>query len=245
MERNIKCLIADDEPMALSLLEKYVGQTPFLTLLAKCNNAFEVLGYLNNEDDRPDLVFLDIQMPELNGLELAKSLPEDIKIVFTTAFDRFAVDSYKVNAIEYLLKPFDYSEFLMAANKAKKYFELVGGSKSKSNSTVSNEYFFIKSEYKQIKIALNNVVFVESLKDYVRIYLHDGSKPIMSLTSLKKMEELLPDERFMRIHRSFIIALDKIDSIERNQVIIGNQRITVAEQYKERFEAFLLGKSMR
>ncbi len=243
MHEKIKCLIADDEPMALSLLEKYVVQTPFLSLIGKCNNAFEVLDYIANQPDKPEIIFLDIQMPEFNGLELAKSLPDDIKIVFTTAFDRFAVESYKVNTLEYLLKPFDYSEFLGAANKVKKYFD----AQNKPNPLNSgvNEYFFVKSEYKKIKIAFNTIVYVESLKDYVKIYLQGENKPVMSLISLKKMEEELPQDRFMRIHRSFIIALDKIDSIERNQILIADQRITIAEQYKERFDDFLQKRSLR
>ncbi len=243
MEAKIKCLIADDEPMALALMEKYVTQTPFLTLAGKCNNAFEVLSYLNEGSSQPDVIFLDIQMPELNGIQLSRSLPENIKIIFTTAFDQFAVESYKVNALDYLLKPFDYSEFLIAANKAKQWFELTKQKISSIN--VSSNYFFIKSEYKQVKIMFDDVLLIEGLKDYVKIFLRSQSKPIMSLISLKKLEDELPSDKFMRVHRSFIIALENIDSIERSQVIINNHRITISDQYKERFDEFVKRKSFK
>ncbi|SEH97381.1 two component transcriptional regulator, LytTR family [Paenimyroides aquimaris] len=241
VKNKLKCLIVDDEPMALSLLEKYVLQTPsFLELIGKCTNAFEALNYLSLHK-KPDVIFLDIQMPELNGLEFSKTLPENIKIIFTTAFDQFALESYKVNALDYLLKPFDYSEFLTAANKAKNW---LGLAKLNSISVVDKEYFFIKSEYKQIKINFNDILYIEGLKDYAKIFLVNQPKPILSLISLKKLEEELPSDRFMRIHRSFIIALNRVESVERSQVIIQNQRITIADQYKEIFDIFLKGKSL-
>ncbi len=240
MKKNIRCIIVDDEPIALSLLEKYVLQTPFLEFVGKCNHAIEVLNYLD-ENDCPDLIFMDIQMPDLNGIDLSKSLPNDIKIVFTTAFDRFAVDSYKVNTVDYLLKPFDYTEFLSAAQKVQKLL-INDEVKTTDRANASEDYFFIKSEYKQIKIFYRNIQFIEGLKDYVKIYLIDVDRPIMSLISLKKLEEKLPKDRFMRIHRSYIIAMSQIESIERSQVIIRDQRITVAEQYKAKFDDFLSNK---
>ncbi|MCO5247541.1 MAG: LytTR family DNA-binding domain-containing protein [Chitinophagales bacterium] len=238
MENKIRCLIVDDEPMALLLIESYVLQTPFLELVGKCSNAIEVLSFLE-QTEKPNLIFLDIQMPEFNGMALSKTLPTDIKIIFTTAFDRFALESYKVNALDYLLKPFDYAEFLTAANKAKEWFEI------KSLPVVQQDYFFIKSEYKQIKIAFNDIIYIEGLKDYAKIFLAGQGKPVLSLISLKKLEEELPQEKFMRIHRSFIISLAHIESIERSRIIIQGQRITIADQYKDCFDKFLKNKSLK
>ncbi|MEZ5026757.1 MAG: LytTR family DNA-binding domain-containing protein [Chitinophagales bacterium] len=235
---KIKCLVVDDEPMALSLIEKYVLQTPFLELVGKCSNAFEVLQFIN-QNEKPNLIFLDIQMPELNGMDLSKTLPPNVKVVFTTAFDHFAIEGYKVNALDYLLKPFDYTEFLGAAQKAKDWFE-----HTQSNETQLN-YFFIKSEYKQVKIVFDDIYYIEGLKDYVKFYLVGQSSPILSIISLKKLEDELPRDKFMRIHRSYIVGLEHIDSIERNQVITQKQRITIADQYKERFEEFLQQKRLK
>lgn len=240
MSKKIKCLIVDDEPVALSLMEKYVAQTPFLELTGKCSNAFDALPYLEGAG-KPDLLFLDIHMPELNGLQLSKTLPADIKVIFTTAFDQFALESYKVNALDYLLKPFDYPEFLTAAQKAREWYDL----KNRTEPAPADQpdYFFIKSEYRHVKVMYDQLLYIEGLKDYAKIYITGEPKPVLSLISLKKLEEELPPDRFMRIHRSFIIALDRIDSIERGQVIIGSRRITVADQYKKQFDKFLQNRS--
>jgi len=238
---KIKCLIIDDEPVALSLLEKYVLQTPFLELSGKCSNAFEVLSHMD-KTGVPDLLFLDIQMPELNGIQLSKTLPSSVKVIFTTAFDHFALEGYKVNALDYLLKPFDYTEFLNAANKAREWFELVSHRESPGGN--SQDYFFIKTEYKQVKLLFDDLLYIEGLKDYVKIYTVNAAKPVLSLISMKKLEEELPSDKFMRIHRSYIIALNRIDIVERGQVVIGDQRITIADPYKNRFDDFLKSRSL-
>lgn len=242
-ETHIKCLIVDDEPIALSLIEGYVLQTPFLKLCGKCSNAIEVLEYLN-KNEAPELIFLDIQMPELSGMSLSKLLPPNVKVIFTTAFDHFAIESYKVNALDYLLKPFDYAEFFAAANKAKDWFLLTQKSE-KQGSNIPQDYFFVKSEYKQVKIVFDDIYYIEGLKDYVKFFLISHSAPILSIISLKKLEEELPSDKFMRVHRSFIIALDRIESIERSQVVIHGQRISVAEQYKESFDNFVQKKRLK
>ncbi|MDF2932601.1 MAG: response regulator transcription factor [Chryseobacterium sp.] len=240
--KKITCLIADDEPMALNLIESYVLKTPFLELKAKCNNAIEAMQFLEENKDI-DLFFLDIQMPDLTGLEFSKLLPQKSKVVFTTAFDQYAIDGYKVNALDYLLKPFDYNEFLNASTKARNHFESLQ-SVSGSKSEKKQEFIFVKSEYKQIKINLSEVLYIEGLKDYVKIYLKDKPKPILTLMSLKKLEEELPSENFMRIHRSYIIALDKIEAIERNHIVIGNQQIVIAPNYKDDLMKYIGGKSL-
>lgn len=238
---KITCLIADDEPMALSLIESYVLKTPFLELKAKCNNAIEAMHILE-EDKNIDLFFLDIQMPDLTGLEFSKMLPPQSKVVFTTAFDQYAIEGYKVSALDYLLKPFNYTEFLNAAQKAKTHFEALA-SLATSQPEKKADFIFVKSEYKQIKIHFSEVLYIEGLKDYVKIYLKDNPKPILTLMSLKKLEEELPERDFMRVHRSFIISLDKIEAIERNHIVIGDQQIAIAPNYKETLMEYINGKS--
>lgn len=238
--KKLTCLIADDEPMALNLIESYVLKTPFLELKAKCSSAIEAMQKLEDEKDI-DLFFLDIQMPDLTGLEFSKLLPQKSKVIFTTAFDQYAIDGYKVNALDYLLKPFDYTEFLNAATKARNYFESLQPISEKTEK--KQEFFFVKSEYKQIKINFSEILFIEGLKDYVKIFLKDNPKPILTLMSLKKLEEELPSENFMRIHRSYIIALDKIEAIERNHIVIGEQQIAIAPNYKDSLMEYIGGKS--
>ncbi|MCB0632700.1 MAG: LytTR family DNA-binding domain-containing protein [Saprospiraceae bacterium] len=241
MSTKIKCLVVDDEPMALKLIESYVLKTPFLSLEKKCANAFEVMEFLS--DHEVDLIFLDIQMPELSGIQLSKVLPEHTRVVFTTAFDQYAVESYKVDALDYLLKPFNYEEFLHAATKAQKWFALKREEEKNPVEPVK-DYFFIKSEYKQIKVKFENILYIESLKEYLKIWVTTQKKPLLTLMTLKKVEEELPADQFMRIHRSYIIALDKIDTVERNQVIINDQRITVSEPYRPAFHEFLERNSL-
>lgn len=240
MPEKITCLIVDDEPMALNLVENYVLKTPFLHLVKKCNSGLEALFYLNEE--KVDLIFLDIQMPDLTGLQLAKVIPKSTRIIFTTAFDQYAIEGFKVEALDYLLKPFDYSEFLMAATKAKEWFELVY---NQEKTTAKNiDFLFVKSEYKQIKINLKDVLYFEGLKDYIKIWLKNNPKPILTLMSLKALEEELPADKFMRVHRSFIVSLDSIEAIERSQILINNQRITVSDQYKPKFLDFITKNSL-
>lgn len=238
---KISCIVVDDEPMALNLVESYVEKTPFLDFKKKCSSAIEALEYIKSNP--VDLLFLDIQMPDLTGIEFSKMLPKETRVIFTTAFDHYALEGFKVEAIDYLLKPFDYAEFLAAANKANTWFELVKG-KRKSILSDEKEFLFVKSEYKQLRIKLADVLYFEGLKDYIKIWLKDNPKPILTLMSLKTLEAELPETQFMRVHRSFIISLKNIDVIERSQIIINNQRITVSEHYKPRFLEFIANNSL-
>jgi DNA-binding LytR/AlgR family response regulator len=237
MLSKLKCLIVDDEPLALALLEGYVLKTPFLELASKCSNAFEALKAL--EAGEIHVAFIDIQMPELTGLELSKSINKSTKIIFTTAFDQYALEGFRLEALDYLMKPFGFDEFYRAALRAKEWFSLTGNTTAPSKE----QFIFVRSEYRQLKIRLEDVLYFEGLKDYVKIWVRGGAKPILSLMSLKSLEEQLPSSQFMRVHRSFIVALDKIEAIERNQIIILDQRITVAEQYKTGFQNFLARNS--
>ncbi|WP_209435187.1 LytR/AlgR family response regulator transcription factor [Maribacter forsetii] len=240
---QITCMIVDDEPMAVNLVESYVEKTPYLTLKKKCSSAIEAMQYLNTE--KIDLLFLDIQMPDLTGLEFSKMLPKESRVIFTTAFDQYALEGFKVEALDYLLKPFDYAEFLTAANKALEWFSLVrkGATTAKIVSD-EKEFLFVKSEYKQLRIKLADVLYFEGLKDYIKIWLKDNPKPILTLMSLKSLEEELPTSNFMRVHRSFIVSLKYVEIIERSQIIINKQRITVSEQYKPRFLEYINDNSL-
>lgn len=237
---KITCVIVDDEPMALNLVESYVEKTPFLELKKKCSSAIEALEFIKNEP--VDLLFLDIQMPDLSGIAFSKMVPKETRIIFTTAFDQYAIEGFKVEALDYLLKPFDYAEFLAASNKARNWFELVKGNQQ-SNVSDEKDFLFVKSEYKQLRIKLDDVLYFESLKDYIKIWLKDNPKPILTLMSLKSLEEELPNTKFMRVHRSFIVSLKNIEVIERSQIIINKQRITVSEQYKTDFLEFVNNNS--
>ncbi len=236
--KKIRCIVVDDEPLALNLIEGYVLKTPFLELVAKCANAYEALEKIASET--VDLVFLDIQMPGLSGMELSRSLTNGPKVIFTTAFEEYALEGFKVDAVDYLLKPFNYEEFLKSANKAREWLSITTGNKGTDTDTL-----FVKSEYKLVKINLHKVLYIEGLKDYAKIFLADQTRPVMTLMSLKSLEEQLPSDQFMRIHRSFIIHLDKIDMIERNKVVIGQVGITIADAYKEAFQSYLSNKSMK
>ncbi|WP_343606818.1 LytTR family DNA-binding domain-containing protein [Fluviicola sp.] len=241
----IRCIIVDDELMARRLIEDYVAKTPFLSFCGSFGSVVEALTVLNAE--QIDLVFLDIQMPEVNGIELSRMLPRSTRVIFTTAFDQYAIEGFRVEALDYLLKPFNYQEFLAASNKALEWFSLTRNAlKSedlKSDPAENPEFIFVKSEYKQLKIALNEVLYFEGWRDYVKIWLSGHPKPVLSILTLKSLEETLPADRFMRIHRSFIINLNQIEAIERSQVLIGSERITVAEQYKVRFAKYIADNS--
>lgn len=226
---TLNCAIVDDEPLALNLLESYVNKTPFLTLAGKYSSAVQAMKELPGK--QIDLLFLDIQMPELNGLEFSKMVNSHTRIVFTTAFGQYAIDGYKVNALDYLLKPISYVDFLQAANKAVQWFELLQQPKEEVDS------IFVKSEYKLVQIELKNILYVEGLKDYIKIYEEGNSKPILSLMSMKAMEEMLPASRFMRV--PYIVQKDKIRIIDRGRIVFGKNYIPVSDSYKQTFQEFL------
>ncbi|MDN5289246.1 MAG: response regulator [Mucilaginibacter sp.] len=240
----LNCIAVDDEPLALGLVCTFIEQTPFLKLTGRYASAVEALVGL--QDQKVDLIFLDIQMPNLNGIELARVLDSrganKPRIIFTTAYNQFALEGYKVDALDYLLKPFNYEEFLHAANKALSYAELLHRSNTNPAATdeqrMEDNYLFLKIEYQLVRVALNDILYIEGLKDYVKVYLQNTEKPLLSLTSLKSLEEKLPSKRFMRVHRSFIVSLDKINSITRNALQIGKVNITIGDQYKDIFGQF-------
>ena len=226
----LNCAIVDDEPLALSLLESYVNKTPFLNLTGKYSSAMQAMKEL--PDMKVNLLFLDIQMPELNGLEFSRMVDPQTRIVFTTAFGQYAIDGYRVNALDYLLKPISYPDFLQAANKALQWFDLVQKPEEK-------ESIYVKSDYKLVQIELKKILYIEGLKDYIKIYLEDSPKPILSLMSMKSMEELLPANRFMRVHRSYIVQKEKIRIIDPGRIVFDKTYIPISDSYKQAFQSFL------
>ena len=241
----LTCAIIDDEPLAVSLLESYVKKTPFLTLKGKYNSAILAMAELN--ENPVDLLFLDIQMPELNGMEFSRMLSGNTRIIFTTAFEQYALESYKVNALDYLLKPISYTDFLQSSQKALQWVELFT---NRQNSTLTSgkpepESIFIKTERKLVQIDLNRILYIEGLKDYVKIYIEGEVHPVLSLMSMKAMEELLPPQRFIRVHRSYIVQPEKIKVIERSRIIFGKTYIPISDNYKDKFQDFIMSGGRR
>ena len=231
MNRKLRCAVIDDEPLAVELMESYVRRTPFLQLEGSFGSGTAAVEALHEHP--VELLYCDIQMPELNGLEFSKMVDSGTRIVFTTAFDQYAIDGYKVNALDYLLKPISYVDFLQAANKAVQWFELLQQPKEEIQS------IFVKSEYKLVQIELSKILYIEGLKDYLKIYEEDSPKPILSLMSMKAMEELLPASRFMRVHRSYIVQKNKIRIIDRGRIVFGKNYIPISDSYKQAFQEFL------
>jgi DNA-binding LytR/AlgR family response regulator len=233
---NIRCIAIDDEPLALKQIGSYIEKTPFLEVVKLCRSAFEAIEYLSNNE--VDLMFVDINMPDLNGMDFAKSLTHKPHIIFTTAYSEYAVEGFQVDAIDYLLKPISYPVFLKSATKALTWFELNLRQQVETFLTTQDS-LFVKTEYKMVRIFLNEIKYIESSNEYIKIYLLNG-EPVTTLIRLKVMEEQLPKNNFMRVHRSFIVNLDQVKVIERNRIVFDhNVYIPVGDQYKESFQAFV------
>ncbi|MCX6305825.1 MAG: LytTR family DNA-binding domain-containing protein [Bacteroidetes bacterium] len=231
----IRCIAIDDEPLALKQIAGYMKKTPFLEMAGLCESALQAIELMENTV--VDLMFVDVNMPDLSGIEFVKSLENPPKIVFITAYSEYALEGFRVDAIDYLLKPIGYGDFLKSANKVKSWFD---AQYQKSDEIRSNkDFLFIKSEYKILRINLDEIKYIEAMSEYVRIH-SINSKPVMTQLSMKSIEEQLPDDRFMRVHRSFIINLSKISVIERNRIVFdGSVYIPVSEQYKPRFQEYI------
>lgn len=229
----LKCCVIDDEPLASQLIASYIEKTPFLQLVGTYSSAQEAIKTIL--DNKVDLVFLDIEMPQLNGLEFAKIIPPTTRIIFTTAYDRYAIQGFKVDALDYLLKPVSYEEFLGAATKAQRWEEAY---RNNINKGSANDCIIVKSEYRLVQIPTANILFIEGLKDYVKIYTVDEQKSIMTLMNMKTLEQSLPST-FMRVHRSFIVNTAKIKIIERNRIVFGNKYIPISDTYKQAFSDYV------
>ena len=240
----IRCLAIDDEPLALRQLTTYIQKVPFLELAAQCQSAMEARKYL--EQETADAIFCDINMPDLNGMDFIKSLQAPPLVVFTTAYSEYAVEGFKVNAVDYLLKPFGLDEFRRAANRIKERLENVSANTQQPTSNTQPDTIFVKTDYRMVKINIADIQYIEGMSEYLKIYLEGEAKPIITLLSMKKIEQRLP-ENFMRIHRSYIVNLHKIQEVNKNRVIMDAETfLPIGDIYKEDFlrylESNLLGK---
>jgi len=229
----IRCIAVDDEPPALELLKSYLNKTTFIETMGTFYSSVEALDFMKK--NQVDVAFLDINMPDLSGLDLSRLVPRETKVIFTTAYEEYALEGFKVSALEYLVKPFGYGEFLAAAQKGLEYQELIN-SASKAQKTERN-FLFLKADYKIHKVTFDEILFAENQKDYIKVY-RAHKKPLMVLMPLRELENSLPDS-FMKVHRSYIVNLNKLEEVERGQIVINNQRIPVSDAYKDAFNSYL------
>lgn len=228
----IRCLAIDDEPLALQQIAAYINKVPFLELAAQCQSALEARQFLS--DDRVDAIFCDINMPDLNGMDFVKSLTAPPLVVFTTAYSEYAIEGFKVNAVDYLLKPFGMQEFIRAANRLQERLSIPASAPAETDDTL-----FLKTDYRIVKVNIPDIRYVEAMSEYLKVWIEGEAKPIITLLSMKKMEERLPDN-FMRVHRSYIINLDKIQEVNKNRVIMdADTYLPIGDLYKEAFQAYL------
>lgn len=216
--KNLRCIVVDDEPLACRLIASYVERTETLELIGSYTSATQALEAI--ESSRPDLAFLDIQMPEINGIDLARKITARTRIVFTTAYRDFAVEGFNVNALHYLLKPISYSEFMKAVGRAS------------SGRDEQPSFITVKSEYRQIRINADDILYIEGLKDYIKIHIEGQQRPVLTLMSMKAVEAMLPSESFMRVHRSFIANTDRIRVLEQGRIVYGDARIPVSDSVR-------------
>lgn len=237
---KITCIAIDDEPLALGLIVSHIKKTPFLELLAEFDNPVDAIEFL--QDNKVELIFLDIKMPDLSGVEFARTLDEKCKVIFTTAYDKYAIEGFQLHALDYLLKPISYEVFINSVMHAKEYFDLLIPEKTKETLRTDENYLFVKADYKIHRIDFSDILYFEGLKDYIKLYIQNSSKPIVFHASMKSIEEKLPSENFMRIHRSYIVSLSKIKTIERSHILFGEKRIPISKQYKPGFDEFIKKK---
>ena len=238
----IHCLAIDDEPLALKQLVTYISKVPFLELAAQCQSAMEARAFLEN--DTVDAIFCDINMPDLNGMDFIKALAAPPLVVFTTAYAEYAVEGFKVNAVDYLLKPFGLQDFMRTANRIQERLQPLRPLTSHPSPLTSenDNIIFLKTDYRIVKVTISDIRYVEAMSEYLKVYLEGGAKPIVTLLSLKKMEERLPDY-FMRIHRSYIINLTKVQEVNKNRVIMDSETyLPIGDMYKETFQKYIDAK---
>ena len=237
--RPLTCMIVDDEPLAVRLLESYVEKTPELKQLASYTDSITAINAI--KEQKPDLLFLDIQMPNIDGMELAHSLPAETRVIFTTAFKEYAFESYEVNALDFLLKPIRYNKFLGSIEKARK---LIDVQQTASQPKQQPNTVFIRVDGEWRNITVDQIIYVNGMKDYVLFYLDSKKKPLISHLTMKAVEEMLPSDKFLRIHRSYIVAVDKIQKVDRNDcVYIGEEIIHIPDGYLRTFRNFLETRS--
>jgi DNA-binding LytR/AlgR family response regulator len=235
---TIRCLAVDDEPLALDIIESYVSKLPFLKLVKTCSSATEAMQVL--QEEQVDLMFLDIEMPELTGIQFLNILKHQPLIIFTTAYPDYALEGFNQDAVDYLLKPIPFDRFLKAVTKAQARLQQHNGKQTEAPAApaapqqpAEHEFMFVKADYKTVRVDFRDILWIEGLKDYIIIQTKD--QKIITLLSMNKAMEKLPESKFMRVHRSFIVSLQKIDSIEKSRIRIGSKEIPIGEVYKDQF----------
>ena len=231
---TLRCCVIDDEPLAARLISGYIEKTPALTLTGVYSSAQEAVRTIVGGE--ADLLFLDVQMPQINGIEFAKIVPDTCRVVFTTAYDNYALQSFRVHALDYLLKPVSYEDFLSAVAKARRAFN--------KSEVASRDRIILKSEYKLVQVKTSDILYIEGVKDYVKVVLDNNPNGIMTLMNIKSLEQALPPDKFMRVHRSFIVNTSKITLIERNRIVFGKTYIPVSDTYKAAFSAYISAHSV-
>ncbi len=232
----MKCIIIDDEPLAVDVIESYLQQIEGMEIVAKCNNPLEVITILNKH--QVDLIFLDIEMPNLTGIDLVKTLENIPQFIFTTAYPQYALDGFNLNATDYLVKPIPFHRFLKAVSRAKSKYELERKNRVNVTSAgplptkIKNNFIFVKSEYENIKINIEDIKYIQGLKDYIKIYIKQSNKAILTLLNFKEILDKLPLDQFMRVHRSFIVNITQIKMLQKTKIVIGDVRIPIGETYK-------------
>lgn len=241
----IKCIIVDDEPLAVAQLEKYVERVPFLECVGACSSAAEAMELLSAGS--VDVMFVDINMPDINGVQLVRSLAHPPMVVFTTAYSEYAIDGFKLDAVDYLLKPIGFDDFLKAANKVHRCYAM-NSAASEQSEGVCHDCLYVKSDYRMLRVPISSIKYIESMSEYVRIFVEDNPKPIVSLLSMKKIEESLPAADFMRVHRSYLINLNKVKEVSKMRIVYeGGIYVPIGEMYKDKFFEYVdkrfVGKS--
>lgn len=248
---DIRCLAIDDEPLALTQLASYIEKTPGLKLAGKCSNGLEALEVIRRGG--VDLIFCDINMPDLSGMELVRQVGDQCLVVFTTAYPDYAIEGYKVNAVDYLLKPFGLSDVMSAAQKAQERLDALNALKVKEQTSETgtgsklrlSDYIYVKNDFKMSRVKVSDITLVEGMSEYVRIYVLGEKKPLTTLLSMKKVEAALPSDTFMRVHRSWIVNLERIESVSHLRITIGGQLVPVSDNYKDRFAAYMDSHAMK
>lgn len=230
----IRCLVVDDEPLALEILEDFIKKTPSLELVGKYENPIEAIQFL--QENSIDLLFLDIKMPDISGIQLLKSLNKKPVVILTTAFKEYAIDGFELDVLDYLLKPIEFERFLRSVNKASEYFNSLENRNSKDR-----EFLFVKADYKLVKIKFEDILYIEAVKDYVKIKTNKSY--VLTLMSMTGIEEKLPSDNFIRVHRSYIVSLNNVNTISRHRIIIGEKYIPISTPYRERFYEIIKGFS--
>ena len=229
---TLNCAIIDDEPLAVELLESYVAKTPYLNLIGSYTNTVNAIHDLR--ENRIDVIYLDIQMPNLSGLEFAKIIPSTTKVILTTAFPQYAIEGYKVNAIDYLLKPISYEEFVRSTDKVMEWATQV----HRQDSNLNDRTIYVKTDYKLQQLSLDDILYVENYTDYVHFHMRNGER-VSTKISMRRLEEFLPSPEFMRVHRSFVVRMPEVRTIERGNIVFGDLYVPITDKYMEEVQRYL------